>query len=75
MGGVEGIDLVSTNDVVSLVLKDDSTSLEHIYRIEVWADAPEVGGEIPETISRATDFSVSMAAYRAALRAPGRARS
>lgn len=77
MSGVEGrrrkgIDLVRTSDAVSLT-SDDSTSLEHTYRVEVWSEPPEAGGEILETISRATDFSVSMAAYRAALRArPGK---
>lgn len=49
-----------------------SDSTEHTYRVEVWSDEPASGGELLETISRATDFSVSMAAYRAALRArPG----
>lgn len=42
--------------------------LEHIYSVEVWSDAPEAGGELLETIAKATDFQVSAAAYQAALR-------
>lgn len=38
------------------------------YRIEVWTDAPEAGGELLETISRSTVFAVSCAALRAAVR-------
>lgn len=38
------------------------------YRIEVWSDAPEAGGELLETISRSTVFAVSCAALRAAAR-------
>lgn len=41
---------------------------EHLYRVEVWTDAPESGGEQLETISRCTDFEVSMSAWRTALR-------
>jgi hypothetical protein len=44
-----------------------------MYRIEVWTCRPDAGGELLEVISRATEFSVSIAAYRAALRArPGK---
>ncbi|OHV83626.1 hypothetical protein LCM4573_05850 [Rhizobium sp. LCM 4573] len=44
-----------------------SDSREH-YRIEVWSDPPEAEGELLETISRSTDFAVSCAALRAAIR-------
>ncbi|CDN46810.1 hypothetical protein [Neorhizobium galegae] len=43
------------------------------YRIEIWSKAPEAGGELIETISRATDFAVSCAAHDAAIRVrPGK---
>lgn len=43
------------------------------YRIEVWTEPPEAGGELLETISRTTDFAVSCAAHNAAIRArPGK---
>lgn len=55
-------------------VQDDWGPLEHIYAVEVWTDMPESGGERLETISRATDFQVSIAAYRAAMRQrPGKA--
>ena len=38
------------------------------YRIEVWSDPPEAGGELLETISRSTVFAVSVAALKAAVR-------
>lgn len=38
------------------------------YRIKVWTDAPEAGGELLETISRSTVFAVSCAALKAAVR-------
>lgn len=38
------------------------------YRVEVWSDPPEAGGQLLETISRATDFAVSCAALKAAVR-------
>jgi len=38
------------------------------YRIEVWSDPPEAGGELLETISRSTSFGVSCAALKAAIR-------
>ncbi len=50
-----------------------SGTTEHTYRVEVWTDEPEVGGQLLETISRSTDFSVSCAALKAAVRArPGK---
>lgn len=50
-----------------------SGSTDHTYRVEVWTDEPDAGGELLETISRATDFSVSCAALKAAIRArPGK---
>jgi len=38
------------------------------YRIEVWSDPPEAGGELLEMISRSTTFGVSCAALKAAVR-------
>lgn len=65
-----GIDLVG--DDAGYTVKDGSArssgSAEHTYTIEVWSDPPEIGGELLETISRATDFAVSMGAYREAVR-------
>lgn len=45
-----------------------SDSKEHTYRVEVWSEPPESGGELLETISLSTDFAVSCAAHRAAIR-------
>lgn len=65
-----GIDLVG--DDAGYTVKDGSArssgSAERTYTIEVWSDPPEIGGELLETISRATDFAVSMGAYREAVR-------
>jgi len=71
----KGIDLVRDGNGVTV--GDGSAggngSLEHSYRIEVWSEVPEVGGKLLETISRATDFSVSVASYGAAVKArPGK---
>lgn len=66
-----GIDLVGGQDTGYTVGEGrarSSGSSEHIYRIEVWSDPPEAGGDLLETISRATDFAVSMSAYREAAR-------
>lgn len=41
---------------------------EHLFRIEVWDDAPEAGGRLLETVSKSTDFNVSMSAFNEALR-------
>ncbi|PZU79047.1 MAG: hypothetical protein DI546_01680 [Rhizobium sp.] len=50
-----------------------SGSTEHTYRVDVWTDEPEAGGQLLETISRSTDFAVSCAALRAAVHArPGK---
>jgi hypothetical protein len=50
-----------------------SAPSEHSYRVEVWTKPPDAFGELLETISLATDFTVSTAAYRAALLArPGK---
>lgn len=72
----KGIDLVKS-DVGYTVgdgsARPDGTAIEDGYRVEVWSDEPEAGGELVEVISRATDFSVSCAALRAAIRArPGK---
>ncbi len=70
-----GIDLVGGD--TGLTVRDGSArpsgASEHNYRVEVWTKAPEASGELLETISLATDFAVSTAAYRAALQArPGK---
>lgn len=71
----KGIDLVRDNS--GYTVGDGSArgpgSSEHTYRVEVWSEPPEAGGILLETISRATEFSVSTAAYKAAVRArPGK---
>ncbi|NKQ73467.1 hypothetical protein C3Y89_24545 [Rhizobium sp. UPM1132] len=72
----KGIDLVRSD--VGYAVGEGSArptppSTEGGYRIEVWTDEPESGGELLETISRATDFGVSCAAHRASIRArPGK---
>lgn len=69
-----GINLVR-NDGNSHVGKGASGPLgssDNNYRVEVWTSSPEASGTLLETISRATDFAVSIAAYKAALLArPG----
>jgi len=46
---------------------------DQTFRIEVWDEPPESGGSLIETISRSTDFSVSCASLKAAVRArPGK---
>ena len=73
-----GIDLVRAGADVGYTvgegsLRGRSGSGEYLYRIEVWSDESESGGELLETISRASDFSVSCAALKAAVRArPGK---
>jgi len=70
-----GIDLVrgDTGSIVGDGSARSSRPSEHSYRVEVWTKSPEASGELLETISLATDFAVSTAAYRAALRArPGK---
>lgn len=65
-----GIDLVrgDTEFAVKEGSARSSGSTEHTFLVEVWSDAPEAGGELLETISKATDFNVSSAAYREAAR-------
>ncbi len=62
-----GITLANTEDVLGITPSPEDSSNEHTFRIEVWTDPPEAGGELVETISRATDFAVSNAAHRAAI--------
>ncbi|NKJ72709.1 hypothetical protein GFL38_10575 [Rhizobium leguminosarum bv. viciae] len=64
----KGIDIVRTGADVGYTVSEGSRrgssgsgSTDHTYRVEVWTDEPEAGGELMETISRATDFSVSCA--------------
>ncbi|MGO7445106.1 hypothetical protein ACC668_10410 [Rhizobium ruizarguesonis] len=72
----KGIDLVRSD--VGYTVGEGSArptppSTDNSYRVEVWTDEPEAGGELLETISRATDFSVSCAALKASIRArPGK---
>ncbi len=74
-----GIDLVRGSDTGYTVGEGSrrgsagSGSSDHTYRVEVWTEEPDAGGELLETISRSTDFSVSCAALKAAIRArPGK---
>lgn len=61
-----GIDLVCVELLLAPTVPEEPS--EHTYRVEVWSDPPEDGGELLETISRCTDHSVSCAAYQAAIR-------
>lgn len=70
-----GIDLVGENGGIGNTLGGGSrrSTPEQAYRVEVWTDEPGSGGVIIETISRSTDFAVSCAALKAAIRArPGK---
>jgi hypothetical protein len=72
----KGIDLVRSD--VGYTVGEGSArttppSTESGYRVQVWSAEPEAGGELLETISHATDFSVSCAALKASIRArPGK---
>lgn len=70
-----GIDLVRDGAAAGYTVGEGSRrgsvgsdSTEHTYRVEVWSEPPESGGELLETISRSTDFAVSCAAHRASIR-------
>lgn len=74
-----GIDLVREGADTGYTVGEGSrrgssgSGSEQPYRIEVWSEPPESGGELLETISRSTDFAVSCAALKAAVRArPGK---
>ncbi|RVH69177.1 hypothetical protein CN198_14010 [Sinorhizobium meliloti] len=60
-----GIDLVTEDDGVAEPMV---SALEHLYTVEVWTHPPEAMGELIETISRSSDFDVSNAAFREAIR-------
>lgn len=71
----KGIDLVRSD--VGYTVGEGSRATppptEAGYRVEVWNVEPDAGGEMLEIISSATDFSVSCAAWKAAIRArPGK---
>lgn len=71
----KGIDLLrsSTGYTVGEGGARGSGASDHNYQIQVWSDEPESGGELLETISKATEFTVSVAGYQAAIRArPGK---
>lgn len=68
-----GIDLVGDGADVGYTVgegsrRGGSEPPDAPYRIEVWSDPPEAGGELIETISRSTTFGVSIAALKAAVR-------
>lgn len=67
-----GIDLVRAGaepgHTVGESSRRGSGSTEYLYRVEVWSDPPEAGGELLETISQSTDYYVSCAALKAAIR-------
>ncbi|WP_080822431.1 hypothetical protein [Agrobacterium genomosp. 2] len=69
----KGIDLVREGADVGYTVgegsrRGGSEPPDAPYRIEVWSDPPEAGGELLETISRSTTFGVSCAALKAAVR-------
>ncbi|PTV70217.1 hypothetical protein [Agrobacterium pusense] len=41
---------------------------EHLFRIEVWDDPPDAGGELIEVIASSSSFPVSSAALKVAIR-------
>jgi hypothetical protein len=66
-----GIDLVRTGAGYTVgegSISGGGSDSEHLYRVEVWTDMPESGGELLETISRSTEFAVSCAAFNASIR-------
>ncbi|WP_117195957.1 hypothetical protein [Rhizobium terrae] len=68
-----GIDIVRDGADVGYTVgegsrRGGSEPPEAPYRVEVWSDAPEAGGQLLETISRSTVFAVSVAALKAAVR-------
>lgn len=64
----KGIDLVREGSSGGAKEPTDQT-----FRVEVWSEPPEAGGSLIEIISRSTDFSVSCASLKAAMRArPGK---
>jgi hypothetical protein len=73
-----GIDLVRDGADVGHTVgegsrRGGSEPPEAPYRVEVWSESPEAGGELIETISRSTNFAVSCASLKAAIRArPGK---
>lgn len=69
----KGIDLVREGSDVGYTVgegsrRGGSEPPDAPYRVEVWSDPPEAGGELLETISRSTVFAVSCAALKAAIR-------
>lgn len=62
-----GIHLVGS-DHLRVVSGGEPPTTEHLYRVEVWSDSPEAGGEQLEVIARCTDVEVSMSAWKTALR-------
>ncbi len=67
-----GIDLIRDGADVGYTVgegsrRGGSEPPEAPYRIEVWSDPPEAGGELLETISRSTTFGVSIAAMFASV--------
>ncbi len=50
------------------VREPEPAGTDHSYRIEVWNEPPEAGGEIVEVIASSTSFAVSSAALFAAIR-------
>lgn len=62
----KGFDLVRKGDLVSR--PQEHSEHIHLYRIEVWDEPPEAGGEMLEIIASAATFAVSIAAFHAAVR-------
>lgn len=67
-----GIDLVREGAGVGYTVAEGSRRggsepTDAPYRVEVWSDPPEDGGQLLETISRSTVFAVSCAALKAAI--------
>lgn len=61
-----GINLVADDDFRVPAPEPEGTY--HAYRVEIWSEPPEAGGEIIEVIALSTSFNVSCAALKAAIR-------
>lgn len=62
-----GIELVRSEGAPTSTRPDKELPSAHPFIVEIWSDLPDAGGEIIEVISSATDYSVSIAAYKAAV--------
>lgn len=62
-----GINLITAEEGLR-VHTPEPEGTSHTYRVEIWSNPPEAGGEIIEVIALSTSFNVSCAALKAAIR-------